>query len=287
MIDASPELKAFLSSARSFVMADLYTFTLASGQVLRYTDVDLTIFYDGHNYSASGPLITRTGIRSVRGIEVDTLNITLKAGLQDTVLGESLLPFIIGRGFDGATVELQRAFMADWGQPVVGAVPRFIGRVADVDPADRQSAVLTVKSPLELLDTKVPRGVYRPACLRTVYSDDCGVDRALFETTGTVQAGASTGLVILTDVNDDTGYFDQGVIRFTSGANEGVARTVRHQVDDGTVSLILALPTVPSDGDEFLIYPGCPRTLGACTNKFNNRPRFRGFPFIPVAEAAL
>ncbi|QCG64259.1 DUF2163 domain-containing protein [Pseudomonas veronii] len=54
MIDATPELKSFLATARSFVMADLYTIALASGQVLRYTDAGLQIFYAGQNYSASG-----------------------------------------------------------------------------------------------------------------------------------------------------------------------------------------------------------------------------------------
>jgi len=287
MIALSPELQAFLASARSFVMADLYTIRLSSGQVLRYTDADVMINYSGNNYSASGPLIKRTGIRTVRGIEVDTLNITFTAGLQDTVLGEPIIPFIIGRGFDGALIELDRAFMADWGQPVVGAVPRFVGRVADVDPANREQATLQVKSPLELLDTKVPRGVYQPACLRTVYSADCGVNRALFETVGTVQAGGNTDRLILSNLVADLGYFDQGVIRFTSGGNAGVARTVRRQTGDGTVTLILGLPAVPQPGDQFLIYPGCPRTLDACTNKFNNRSRYRGFPYIPVAETAV
>jgi hypothetical protein len=177
MIDATPELKAFLATARSFVMADLYTIALASGQVLRYTDAGLQIFYAGQNYSASGPLIKRTGVRAVRGIEVDTLNVTFTAGMDDTVFGEPLLPFIAGGGFDGATLNLVRAFMADWRSPVVGTVTRFIGRVAEVDPADREQATVTVKSPIELLDTKVPRGVYQPSCLRTVYSADCGVNR--------------------------------------------------------------------------------------------------------------
>jgi hypothetical protein len=166
MIDASPELKQFLATARSFVMADLYTIALASGQVLRYTDAGLQIYHAGQNYSASGPLIKRTGVRAVRGIEVDTLNVTFTAGLNDTVLGESVLPFIAGGGFDGATLNLARAFMADWGKPVIGTVTRFIGRVAEVDPADREQATVTVKSPMELLDTKVPRGVYQPSCLR-------------------------------------------------------------------------------------------------------------------------
>jgi uncharacterized phage protein (TIGR02218 family) len=286
MIDASPALKEFLATARSFVMADLYTITLASGQVLRYTDAGVQIYYAGQNYSASGPLIKRSGVRAVRGIEVNTLSVTFSAGLEDTVLGESVLPFIAGGGFDGASLKLARAFMRDWQTPVIGAVTRFIGRVAEVDPADRQQATVAVKSPMELLDTKVPKGVYQPSCLRTVYSSDCGVNRALFETAGVVRPG-STALRLQSNVDADQGWFDQGVIRFVNGANAGVARTVRRFTGDGVITLILGLPAEPQSGDQFLIYPGCPRTLEACTTKFGNRARYRGMPFIPVAETSV
>lgn len=286
MIAVTPELKQFLATSRSFVMADLYTIALASGQVLRYTNAGIQIYADQVNYSASGPLIKRTGVRMVRGIEVDTLNVTFYAGVEDTVLGEPVLAFIAGGGFDGASLTLSRAFMKDWGSPVVGTVLRFIGRVAEVDPADREQATFAVKSPMELLDTKVPKGVFQPGCLRTVYSSDCGVNRALFETAGRVIA--STGaLNIQTDVTAEHGWFDQGVIRFVNGGNAGVSRTVRRQTGSGVVSLILGLPAVPQAGDQFLIYPGCPRTLDACTNKFGNRGRYRGMPFIPVAETSV
>ena len=286
MIEATPELKQFLSSARSFVMADLYTIALASGQVLRYTDAGIQLYVEGVNYSASGPLIKRTGVRMVRGIEVDTLSVTFYAGVQDTLLGEPVLAFIARGGFDGASLTLARAFMSDWGAPVVGTVMRFIGRVAEVDPANREQATVSVKSPMELLDTKVPKGVFQPGCLRTVYSADCGVNRALFETAGHVLS-VSAGLNIQTDVAAEQGWFDQGVIRFVNGGNAGVSRTVRRQSGSGVISLILGLPAVPQPGDQFLIYPGCPRTLDACTNKFGNRGRYRGMPFIPVAETSV
>jgi len=285
MIAASPQLQQFLAAARSFVMADLYTITLASGQVLRYTDAGIQIYAGGVNYSASGPLIKRTGVRIVRGIEVDTLSVTFYAGVDDTLLGEPVLAFIAGGGFDGASLTLARAFMPDWGGSVVGTVMRFIGRVAGVE-ADREQATVEVKSPLELLDTKVPKGVYQPGCLRTVYSADCGVNRSLFETSGQVLAD-TTALRIHTNLSAGNGWFDQGVIRFVNGGNAGVARTVRRQSGDGVVSLILGLPAVPAPGDQFLIYPGCPRTLDACTNKFGNRGRYRGMPFIPVAETSI
>lgn len=286
MIAATPELTQFLATARNFVMADLYTIVLASGQVLRYTDADAQIYADGVNYSSSGPLIKRTGVRMVRGIEVDTMNVTFYAGVQDTLLGEPVLAFIAGGGFDGASLTLARAFMPDWGSPVIGTITRFIGRVAEVDPADREQATFAVKSPMELLDTKVPKGVFQPGCLRTVYSADCGVNRALFETAGQV-LGNITSLSIQTDVTAQHGWFDQGVIRFVNGGNAGVSRTVRRQAGGGSISLILGLPAVPQAGDQFLIYPGCPRTLDACTNKFGNRGRYRGMPFIPVAETSV
>jgi uncharacterized phage protein (TIGR02218 family) len=52
----------------------------------------------------------------------------------------------------------------------------------------------------------------------------------------------------------------------------------------GAVTVIYPWPFAPQNGDQFTIYPGCDKTLDTCTNKFGNRPRFRGFKFIPIPE---
>ena len=46
-------------------------------------------------------------------------------------------------------------------------------------------------------------------------------------------------------------------------------------------------PETPAAGDSFVVYWGCDHTLQACSTKFNNAARFRGFPNVPPPEFAI
>jgi hypothetical protein len=39
-----------------------------------------------------------------------------------------------------------------------------------------------------------------------------------------------------------------------------------------------------ASGATFTVRAGCDKTQGTCTTKFSNLARFRGMPYIPVAE---
>ena len=79
------------------------------------------------------------------------------------------------------------------------------------------------------------------------------------------------------------GYFDLGVVKFTSGANNGVARTVKRHTSGQLVTL-QPLPAAVANGDTFQVWPGCDKLQGTCSGKFANLARFRGQPYIPMAE---
>jgi len=90
----TPELIALLGSSTQFIMADLYTITLASGTVLRYTSADVDTSHAGQTFSARGPLIRRGQVRTVLGLEVDTLDITINASTTDSAHIIDGQPFI-------------------------------------------------------------------------------------------------------------------------------------------------------------------------------------------------
>jgi hypothetical protein len=56
---------------------------------------------------------------------------------------------------------------------------------------------------------------------------------------------------------------------------------------DGILTLWQALPYAPAEGDQFVAYPGCDKSMFACQHKFNNFNSFGGFPFTPNEETAL
>jgi len=294
MKPASTSLQSLLAS-RQFFAADLYTFTLAQGGgTLRYCAGDADITANGHLYPCggqAGPYFDRKDNKSKChwkiGVEVDTLSFDVIPG-SATVDAAPFLQAVRMGVFDGAEMTLERAFMPSYGNTAAGTVIMFVGRVAEID-CGRSLATFSVNSHLELLNLSVPRNLYQAGCLNCLYDAGCGVNPAAWAVTGTA-VGGSSGSVILATIAEATGWFDQGSVKFTSGVNAGVARTVKSWVSGspGSLSLIAPFPAGPAAGDTFTALPGCDSTTGAggC-GKFGNTARFRGFPFIPVPETAL
>jgi uncharacterized phage protein (TIGR02218 family) len=281
----TPELIALLNSSTQFIMVDLYTITLTSGTVLRYTSADVDTPHGGQTFSARGPLIRRGQVRTVLGLEVDTLDITINASTTATahlIDGQPFIPAALGGALDGAQVLLHRAFLTDWAQPPVGAVLLFSGRVSDIS-GTRTELKGQIKSNLELLNTKLPRNLYQASCLHTLYDTGCAASKAAFTVSGSVTGVNGTGQWVQSNLGTASGWFDQGVITFITGPNAGQRRTVKAYVS-GQFVFALPLPRVPTVGDAFTAYPGCDKTQATCQNKFNNLPRFRGFPYIPTPE---
>lgn len=82
------------------------------------------------------------------------------------------------------------------------------------------------------------------------------------------------------------GYFDDGIMTFTSGPNSGLSFQIKSW-DGITLYLDLPLFAPPTDEDTFTISPGCAHTVFDCANKFNNIDNHRGFPTIPGQDSIL
>lgn len=283
MIAASAALIDLLHNSTQFYMADLYTFALKSGTVLRYTSLDMDLIEGGRTFSSKGPLLKRNRTRIMRGIQVDTLEITVNADDADLVDG---IPFLqaCNRGkLDGAQVTLERVFMPTWGDTSPGTIILFLGNISDAQ-AGRTTAQLQVKSDLERLNIQMPRNVYEPSCIYTLFDTGCGLNKTAFAVAGTATPGGTTTTINCT-LAQAAGYFDLGHLTFTSGANAGLTRAIRSYTP-GVVKISLPLPVAPTSGDAFTAYPGCDRKQATCSGKFNNLPRFRGYPYIPAPETA-
>src|SRR4051794_31595735 len=125
MKPASPALIALLAT-RQFFVADLYTFSLVGGGVLRYGAGDADLTANGYSYPAggqAGPYFARKGggskCRWKVGVEVDTLSFDVLPG-SATVQGLPLLEAARRGVFDGADLQLERAFMPTYGDTAAG-----------------------------------------------------------------------------------------------------------------------------------------------------------------------
>jgi uncharacterized phage protein (TIGR02218 family) len=274
-------LAALLNSGVPLERADCYTVTLAGGQVLRWSGSDVAVTFGGNTY-ALGPGITRNRLRWVVGVEVSTLDMTLSDNVGTQIAGRGLMAFIRARGFYGARVLLQRAFWAFGDTAPRGALLWFAGAVADCR-VDRDTAQLTINSDIERLNVQVPRDVYQPGCLNSLYDGLCQVSRAAFTVTGLATSATSAGRTTFSHaLVQYAGWFDLGVVTMTSGANEGQSRTVKqHTYGELVVLQPWGFPV--AIGDTFSISAGCNKTQATCSSNLCILARFRGMPYFPLS----
>jgi uncharacterized phage protein (TIGR02218 family) len=288
MKTASTALVAFLNAARvspdaPIAFADCFTFALSTGTVLTYTNVDQPILYNGFVFAANGPLVQGLKYKASVGLEVDKQQITIAARPTDLINGSPFLNALRDGVMDGAIVRRDRVFMTALGQTPVGGVTLFHGRVSTVDMVGRTSAALTIASDLVVLDYDMPRNVFSPTCLHTLYDTGCGIVRGTYASSGTVGASSTA---ILINFSGASASHAQGSIVFTSGANANVSATVKSVVAGAALNLIYPLPSPPATGDAFTVYAGCDHTRATCQSRFANLANFRGFPFVPPPQIA-
>lgn len=277
-------LVTWLQTATEIRMADLYTITLKNGTVLRYTTWDSNVSVQGNLFLTGPPHIKRSSIEEKLGLDVSSLDLEILAGLSDTVNGVPVLQHIASGAFDGATLRIDRLFMDSAGNQI-GTVVRFSGTIGAVDEVGRASAKLTVDALVSLLSQQLPNIILQPNCTNTLFDARCGLDKAAFAENLTAQAGSTVNKLISLSAKAD-GYYDNGQILFTSGANNGLAKAVKSYAGQ-QLFFNSPLPFAPNAGDTFIAYPGCDKTQATCTAKFNNLANFEGFPYVPAPETAI
>lgn len=266
-------------------MADLWQITLNGGTVIRWHDSGAmgALSFNGHSYS-TGPLIARGKISTKLGLEVATLDVTFTANASDLINGTPLIPFAQARGFDGASVVLYRAFLADWSVPysIVGGVIAFSGIVTSIRDISRAGFSMTVSSGTVRLNPNTGE-VYQAGCRNTHFDANCALNPAGFTFSGTVAAGAPTATAFNSNLSNASHYFDRGKVTFTSGANSGIQRTVQAYLNaSGALSFAFGFPAAPAPGDTFSAVRGCLKSMADCTAQAN-LIHYRGEPFTPAA----
>lgn len=102
--------------------------------------------------------------------------------------------------------------------------------------------------------------------------------------TTNMDAYVSGGTV--TPLGAEYGYFDFGLITFTSGLNSGLSMEIRNYVP-GQWTLFLPMPYTVVIGDTYIMRPGCDKSFNTCKNRFNNVINFRGEPYLPGIDKII
>jgi uncharacterized phage protein (TIGR02218 family) len=278
------DLVHWLQTATEIRMADLYTFTLKSGTVFRFTSWDTNLVVLGNTFLTGPPHIARTAIEEKLGMDAATLELTIEAGPTDMVTGIPIMQGILGGSVDGAGLRIDRLFMDSSGNQI-GTVVRFSGFIGQLEEMTRSAAKITVNAATAYLNMQIPSIILQPGCTNTLFDPRCGLAKAAFANNLTVQSGSTVNKIITTS-GQPAGYFDNGQLVFTSGTNNGLTKAIR-QYTGGVIYFNSPLPFLPNAGDTFTAYPGCDKTQATCSGKFNNLANFEGFPYVPAPETAI
>jgi uncharacterized phage protein (TIGR02218 family) len=286
--DAHPEL------LNQLVKADLYTFLDAGGAVLgRFTNADKDLKIGANTFIAAGPEFSRGNVKTVVGVQADSLELTLATDGSHLLAGSPWLSAIRNGALTGGRVKLERFLSDDWENTGVGSLIWFSGRIAPKD-VGRFEATLRVKSDLSLLNVSMPRDPFQPGCKNTLYDARCQVNRATFTKSGSVAAAGSTLISVrcptIAGVPTDD-WCARGVLTFTSGALNGITRGVRSNkkgAPNDDIFLTQPLPSIPVTGVTFTVTAGCNKDRDDdCAAKFANTANYRGERFIPKPETLL
>lgn len=298
MKTAGASLIAFLDAAPGATIRHLVTLTTRGGTVARWTDHHSDITYSGNTYRRGGegttypiPLVGASELRA--GLDITKCDLTLACGTTAALSGTFLPTAALAGTLDGAWIKIERLFGSGDIDTTLGVLHHFEGVVGEVTPGDH-SVSLEVESGQALLRKPIPHTTYQPGCTARLYDSQCALVANDFTVGGTVLSGCTTTSIVtgrseVTGTTNSLGRFALGVMTIA-----GESRGVRSYTGTGTVGTFVldqALSAAPAAGTAYSVYPGCPKTLAACSNntaaagpQFNNATHFRGFPFVPKYE---
>lgn len=177
-----------------------------------------------------------------------------------------------------------RIFQVNWSDLTMGDKKDRIGHLGEVS-AQRQIFVAELLGLMEAYATSVGE-LAQPGCRYSLGDARCKVDTAPFVVVGTIDA-CDTDFFTLHDAAraEADGYFDEGIIQFTSGAANGL----RYEIKAYLVGLWVTKTAVAYDvtGASYTMTAGCDRRRETCRDRFSNVVNFGGEPFVPGIDSAF
>lgn len=255
--------------------------TRSDGTKFGFTDHDQDIAFAGTTFHASTGF-TATSIKELAGLNVD--NLDADAAFQSEALTEQDLAAGL---YDGATVELWRVNWADTMQLV-------LIRKGSLGQVTRKEGAFTaeLRGWAHYLNQETGR-TFCYLCDAEFGDARCGFNAASVTGSGAVATVVDQHTITATGLSlDGANYFTNGILTWTSGANNGAAMEVQRHAPDyndanASISLWHDMPLPVAIGDTFTIVAGCDKLATTCNNVFGNIVNFRGFNRIPGDDIML
>lgn len=269
MKTVSANLKAHLQG-ETLTICTLCKITRTDSQVFGFTDNTRDVVYGGVTYYSSTGY-SASNIKSTATLGVDNLDIS--ALFTDTTITEA---DVLARVWDFAQVEILLINYLSLGD---GDMILRKGWLGDVR-IGKGTFVAEFRGMTQPLQQTIGR-IYTPGCDAKLGDARCGVTLASYTVTGSVTAATSAQIFTDTTRLEADGYFDGGLITWTSGNNNTYRMEIKTSTSAGVITLQEAMPFATVIGNTYSMSSGCNKLLSTCKTKFNNVVNFRGFPHIP------
>lgn len=129
-----------------------------------------------------------------------------------------------------------------------------------------------------------PVGIVSSKTCRARLGDaKCTKDLTSFTHNFTVTAVTDRSTFTASSAAQVSDYFGEGLVTWTSGANDGVTQKIR-SFASGVFTFVLPMVEDIQVGDTFTAVAGCRKRLEDCRDKFDNVLNFQGEPHRPLTD---
>jgi len=281
MRSVSAALATVLSSNKSLLEADLFTFAFAAG-TQRLTNHGAALTIGGNTY-LGGHLWAPDLMGGAGG---ENAEVTIVAGVtSQTLSGLSWLRAALVDLFEGVEVTVHRAVVPAGGSfagyASADLLNLFKGRIVTADPAPDSTLTMKVRGRLSLQEVPMSHRFVQAQCPFVLGDTDCAVTLASFTDARTAAAGTTAAVVKLS--SSSARAAPGSILRMTGGVQSGQVRLVR-SVSGVDCTLDALLPGAPGTGDSLTVQLGCAKNITDCTSKFANQLRYGGALYAPAQD---
>ena len=179
-----------------------------------------------------------------------------------------------------------RVIEADLGDLDNGVTLR-VGTVSDVMQKSRE--LETECEPFNgILDSPFPSFMIQHKCNWRLFSPQCGLSKATYKSSGTIDSIDGAEIVITTAAPESTGYFAGGFLEIADGLNYERRSIIASVKGTGTQTMTLNKPLrINTVGASLDFFPGCDKKGNTCRSKFSNFTNFSGFENIPEVSPSI
>lgn len=274
MRSMSAELQAHYAKTET-TLAILAKFTRQDGEVLAATvghDMDIT--YSGTTYLSAYDLVP-TAMATSAALNVDSMDIKgvlLALGISESDINAGL--------WDNCSFEAIRVNYADL---TMGHETLKVGWFGEIS-IGRSQFNTELRGLTQKLQSTVG-DLVSPSCKNDLFDTKCGVVATegvrKFSNTA-VTSVSSNRHFVMSALTQAAGFFDAGKVTWTTGLNTGLSMEIKTHTTGGDIILQEPMPYNIAVTDQATVFSGClKRFTEDCGTKYDNQPRFNGFPHLP------